>query len=79
MKSLKDKTKMNLTKIKNLRENKNMTQEKLANYLGTRANYVSQMENGKVDTIGITALLRLSEIFGIDIHKLLEILETEKE
>lgn len=49
--------------LKEARKEANMTQEQLANKVGTKKSYISQLENGKCD-IQLSTLYRIFE-FGL--------------
>ena len=59
-------------KIKEIRKNKNISQEQLANMLKINRNYLSRIETGKSDP-NSTILKQIAEIFNIDLNTLLEI------
>lgn len=58
-------------KIKKYRENKNMTQEEIANILGVRAATISKYEKGVLEP-NIESLKKLSEIFEVSVDELLK-------
>ncbi len=55
-------------KIKYLRQEQNLSQEKLAEYVGLSREHLSCLERGK-HSINIETLLNISEYFGIDIKE----------
>lgn len=59
-------------KIKEIRKNKNISQESLANMLKINRNYLSRIETGKSDPSS-TILKQIAEIFNIDLNTLLDI------
>ena len=59
-------------KIKEIRKNKNISQETLASMLKINRNYLSRIETGKSDP-NATILKQIAEIFNIDLNTLLEI------
>lgn len=65
-------------KIKELRKNKNISQENLAIMLKINRNYLSRIETGKSEPTS-SILKQLAEIFNIDLNSLLDIKEESKE
>ena len=59
-------------KIKEIRKNKNISQEQLSNMLKVNRNYLSRIETGKSDPNSVI-LKQLAEIFNIDLNTLLDI------
>lgn len=59
-------------KIKNTRKQKKLTQEKLAEKLGTVPSYVARMEKGEQDS-RITSLLELAAALDISIGELVSV------
>ena len=51
-------------KIKELRISSGMTQEELAERLGLKKSAIAKYENGRVENIKRTTLLKMSEIFN---------------
>lgn len=56
-------------RIKALRLEKNMTQEELAEKMGTNHTHVVRMEKGNQD-LRISSLLKISQAFGIELGEL---------
>lgn len=52
-------------RIKELRVRSGMTQEELADKLGLKKSAIAKYENGRVENIKRTTLLKLSEIFNV--------------
>lgn len=52
-------------KIKELRIRSGMTQEELAEKLGLKKSAIAKYENGRVENIKRTTLLKMSEIFNV--------------
>ena len=52
-------------KIKELRISSGMTQEELAERLGLKKSAIAKYENGRVENIKRTTLLKMSEIFNV--------------
>lgn len=66
--------------LKKLREQKNITQSQLANHIGIKQNYYSEIENGKKQqTLSFVTAIKLAEAFNISLDDLkhYELLETE--
>ncbi len=61
-------TKILRTNIKNFRESKNLTQEKLSELAGISADYLSEIERGK-KVPSIKRLIQISEALDIEIYK----------
>lgn len=59
-------------RIKTLRLEKNMTQEELADKMGTNHTHVVRMEKGNQD-LRISSLLKISQAFGIEIKDLVSV------
>ena len=57
-------------RIFELRKEKGMTQEELAEKLGTLHNQISRLENGMVNP-KITTLLKVAEVLGVSVSDLL--------
>lgn len=53
--------------IKNFRENKNLTQEKLSELAGISADYLSEIERGK-KVPSIKRLIQIAEALDIEIY-----------
>lgn len=54
--------------IKNFRESKNLTQEKLSELAGISADYLSEIERGK-KVPSIKRLIQIAEALDIEIYK----------
>ena len=61
-------TKILRTNIKNFRESKNLTQEKLSELAGISADYLSEIERGK-KIPSIKRLIQIAEALDIEIYK----------
>ena len=59
------------TNIKLFREKLNLTQETLADYLGTKREMISYYENGK-RPIELSRLEKLADLFDVELHDLLQ-------
>lgn len=59
-------------KIKEIRKNKNISQETLAAMLKVNRNYLSRIETGKSEPSS-TVLKNIAEIFNLDLNTLLDI------
>ena len=57
--------------IKRLRENKNMTQEELAQILGVTSSNISQIESGERG-LNITKAQKIAQALGISIDELVK-------
>lgn len=60
-------------KIKKLREEKNLSQEQLANLLEISQSKISKIENGRLKKIDIIWLLKLCLYLNIEIAELINI------
>ncbi|MCZ8090105.1 helix-turn-helix transcriptional regulator [Flavobacterium sp.] len=56
------------TKIKRLRENKNITQTTLANKLGIAQNTLGLIENGDTKKIDFLLMDKICKIFEVDLN-----------
>jgi transcriptional regulator with XRE-family HTH domain len=59
-------------KIKQLRENKNLTQEELALDLATSQSHISKIENGSLEKIDFLFMHKVCEYFGVDFNYFME-------
>ena len=53
------------SRIKQLREEKKMTQEELGNILGVQKSAVAKYENGKVSNMKRSSIKKLADFFGV--------------
>ena len=58
------------TNLRMLRAMKNMSQETVADEIGTHASQISRLESGVVD-IKITTIAKIAKVFGVDVAYLL--------
>ena len=58
---------MDLTKIRNLRENANLTQEELAKKSGVSRQTISSLENGTERAVMSSTLIAIAEALGTKI------------
>jgi transcriptional regulator with XRE-family HTH domain len=64
--------------MKNLREKKFLTQEQVAQRVGVKQQYISQLEHGHIDGLTLRKLFKLAHIFNISPCKMLFILIRDK-
>ncbi len=60
---------MNLIRIRNLREDKDLYQKSIANILGISQQYYSEYENGK-RPIPVTHLIKLAQFYNVSLDYL---------
>lgn len=65
-------------KLRELRENRGLTQEELSNMLNIEWQHVSRLENGK-NLPSCSILMSIAEIFDIDIRQLMNYEHLSKE
>lgn len=65
------------TRIKDLREDKDLKQIVIANYLGIKQNSYSQIENG-TNNLQIDHLIKLSEFYNVSVDYLLGLTDIMK-
>ena len=58
-------------KVKEAREERNMSQYRLAKITGISSSYISELENGKYRNPSAEVLMKLSRALGISVSKLL--------
>lgn len=56
--------------IKYLREQKNMTQQELADKVNISRNYLSEIENNKTNNVSFDLILKISDVLNEEISKI---------
>lgn len=64
-------------RIKNLREDKDLTQKAIAEYLGLQQNSYSQIEKG-INNLNIEYLIKLSKFYNTSTDYILELTDEKK-
>lgn len=65
------------SRIKDLREDKDIKQIVIANYLGLKQNSYSQIEKG-INNLQVDHLIKLSEFYNVSVDYLLGLTDTQK-
>ena len=64
-------------RLKDLREDADLTQQSIAQHLNIKQNTYSQYENGQRQ-IPIDLLIKVSEYYGVSVDYILELTDTKK-